>query len=238
MTYANCAQSPHMHKAQADLGKTLIEISGGLLVVKCDLCAWSRTWALRKICICHVILTQDLIIWVTRSISIKTTTYSDFLWITSVMNITWGTYCNHNWRSQSSCWGGALDSSSLESSCILHSQLPPTLLRSHTAWGEAAVADSSTWAGRYGTLGCPLRALTALTALLSSQGSSSLRSSWNTSPCLSLWLFCRTRYPLMFCYRKSSVPPVSVRHLGLAHHSQRQHLIINLFFPPNTSILH
>lgn len=238
MTYANRAQSPHMHKAPADLGKTLIEISGGLLVVKCDLCAWSRTWALRKICLCHVILTQDLIIWVTRSISIKTTTYSDFLRIPSVMNITWGTHCNHNWGSQSSCWGGALDGSSLESSCIRHARLPATLLRSHSAWGEAAVADSRLWAGIYGTLGCPLRVLTALTALLSSQGSSALRASWNTCPCLSLWLFRRTRYPQMFCYRKSSVPPVSIRHLGLAHHHRRQDLIINLIFFPDTSTLH
>lgn len=85
-----------MYKAQADLGKTLIEVSGGLLMVECDLCTCSCTRALHMICICHVILTQDLISWFTGSTSIKTTTYSDFLWILNVINIKWGAYCNHN----------------------------------------------------------------------------------------------------------------------------------------------
>lgn len=85
-----------MYKAQADLVKTLIEASGGLLVVECDLCRCSCTWALHMICICHVILTQDLISWFTGSTSIKTTAYSVFLWILNVINIKWGTYCNHS----------------------------------------------------------------------------------------------------------------------------------------------
>lgn len=81
-------------------------------------------------------------------------------------------------------------------------------------------------------LGCPLRVLTELPALLSSESSSALKASWNTSPYLSLLLFCRTRYPQRFCYQIVSILPISIRHLGLTHHCKGQHFIIhyNLFF--------
>lgn len=90
-------------------------------------------------------------------------------------------------------------------------------------------------------LGCPLRVLTELPALLSSESSSALKASWNTSPYLSLLLFCRTRYPQRFCYQIVSILPISIRHLGLTHHCKGQHFIIHynlfFFFASNVSIL-
>lgn len=120
---------------------------------------------------------------------------------------------------------GALDSSSLESSYVLYSQLSP-MFCSHIAWTEAAEALMNVSRDIWHP-GLSFESDDSTARLLSSKGSSALRASWNTSSCLSLWLLCRIKYPQMFCHQKSSILPISLRHLGLTRHCQGRHFTIN-----------
>lgn len=96
MTYANHVQSPHRTmctklKLQSFNWSQGRPACGTVwsLYVNC-------AWALHVICICHIILTQDLIRWFTESVTVRVTTCTDLLWIVTVINMRGETLYNHS----------------------------------------------------------------------------------------------------------------------------------------------